>query len=44
MSTTIKRQSTISISPFNNWTRHAKKCETCESPTTPEKDYLQKDT
>ena len=30
MSTTIKRQSTISTSPFNNWTRHAEKCEICE--------------
>ena len=30
MSTTIKRQSTISISPFNNWTRHAEKCEICK--------------
>ena len=30
MSTPIKRQSTISTSPFNNWTRHAEKCEICE--------------
>ena len=30
MSTTIKRQSTISTSPFNNWTRHAEKCEICK--------------
>ena len=29
MSTTIKRLSTISISLFNNWTRHAEKCEIC---------------
>ena len=42
MSTAIKRQSTISTSPFNNWTQHAEKCEICESPTTPERDYWQK--
>ena len=30
MSTTIKRQSTISTLPFNNWIRHAEKCEICE--------------
>ena len=30
MSTTIKRENTISTSPFNNWTRHAEKCEICE--------------
>ena len=30
MSTAIKRQSTISTSPFNNWTQHAEKCEICE--------------
>ena len=30
MSTAIKRQSTISTSPFNNWTKHAEKCEICE--------------
>ena len=30
MSTAIKRQSTISTSPFNNWTRHPEKCEMCE--------------
>ena len=34
MSTTIKRQSTISTSPFNNWTQHAEKWEICKSPTT----------
>ena len=30
MSTTTKRQSSISISPFSNWTRHAEKCEICQ--------------
>ena len=30
MSTVIKRKSTISTSPFNNWTGHAEKCEICE--------------
>ena len=30
MSTTIKRQSTISTLPFSNWTRHAEKCEICK--------------
>ena len=30
MSTTIKRKSTISTSPFNNWTRHAEKREICK--------------
>ena len=28
--TTTKRQSTINTTPFNNWTQHAGKCETCE--------------
>ena len=41
-STAIKRESTISPSSFNNWTRHAEKCEICESPITPESDYWQK--
>ena len=30
MPTTIKRQSTISTSSFNNWTRHAEKWGICE--------------
>ena len=30
MSTTIKRQSTISTSPLSNWTQHAEKCEICK--------------
>ena len=30
MSTAIERQSAISTSPLNNWTRHAEKCEICE--------------
>ena len=30
MSATIKKQSTISTSPFNNWSQHAEKCEICE--------------
>ena len=30
MSTTIQKQSTITTSPFNNWTRHAEKCEIWE--------------
>ena len=30
MSTTIKRQSTISTSLFSNWNRHAEKCEICK--------------
>ena len=30
MSTAIKRQSTISTSPFSNWTGHADKCEISE--------------
>ena len=29
MSTTIKKQSSISTSPFNIWTQHAEKCEIC---------------
>ena len=32
----------ISTTQFNNWTRDAEKCEICESPTTPERDYWQK--
>ena len=30
MSTTIKKQSTLSTSPFINWTRHAEICKICE--------------
>ena len=30
MSTAIKREGTISTSPFNNWTQHTGKCEICE--------------
>ena len=30
MSTALKAKSTISTSPFNNWTRRAEKCEICE--------------
>ena len=30
MATIIIRQSTISTSPFNSWTRHAEKCEICK--------------
>ena len=30
MSTAIKRKSTISTSPINNWTQHAEKYEICE--------------
>ena len=30
MSTTIQKQNTITTSPFNNWTRHAEKCEIWE--------------
>ena len=30
MSTAIERQSTISTSPLNNWTRHAEKCKIYE--------------
>ena len=30
MSTTIKKQSTLSTSPFTNWTRHAEICKICE--------------
>ena len=29
MSTAIKREGTISTSPFNNWTEHTEKCEIC---------------
>ena len=30
MSTAIKRKSTISTSPFSNWTQHTEKYEICE--------------
>ena len=42
MSTTIKRQSTISTSPFNNWTRHAEKCEICERVQLLQKEIISK--
>ena len=42
MSTTIKRQSTISTSPFNNWTRHTQKCETCKTVQLLQKEIISK--
>ena len=42
MSATIKGRSTISISPFNNWIRHAEKCEICGRVQMLQKDIISK--
>ena len=42
MPTTIKGRSTISTSPFNNWTRHAEKCEICGRVQILQKEIISK--
>ena len=42
MSTTIKKQSTISTSPYNNRTRHAEKWKICERVQILQKEIIGK--